>query len=61
MTIGSGNNTVSIMNTMQHINATQAMPGGGSYVLSGNYYINSLPANYLKGRINNTLLAKPLL
>jgi hypothetical protein len=52
MTIGSGNNTVSIMNTMQHINALiQAMPGGGgSYVLSGNYYINSLPANYFEKR-----------
>jgi hypothetical protein len=33
MTIGSGNNTVSIMNTMQHINATEAMPGGG-FVMS---------------------------
>ena len=63
MTVGSAGNTVSIMNTMTDINSLiQVMPGGGgSYVLSGNYSINSLPSSYLKkGKINNTLLAQTI-
>ncbi|SHN21707.1 T9SS type A sorting domain-containing protein, partial [Flavobacterium xinjiangense] len=64
MTIGSSGNTVVITNTpADRMAIIDVLPGGGgSYVLSGVNYINSLPSSYLtkKGTLNNTLLAQTI-
>jgi hypothetical protein len=62
MIVGSGGNTVSMKSPDDIDDIIRVMPGGGpSKVLSGAYWINSLPNNYLKnGKINNSLLAQTI-
>ncbi|WP_164905502.1 hypothetical protein, partial [Flavobacterium sufflavum] len=67
MVIGSGLNNVKLSNTQADILAIiDKLPGGGggSYALTGSYFISDpfFPASYLtkKGTLNNTLLAQTI-